>query len=253
MRSLFPYLFCLAWLLSIGRTAYPQLNTATLILEVVDYQTSWPIQQATVAVVDTELRTQTTTEGVAQLAGIPEGIHLISVEHSRFTSEVISLTFGPGAILEATLALERAPIEMEGIEIVDERIDPSLERRGYYRRKASGVGKYIEREELEERGKVLLSDALRGVAGVRIVTLDGQKVAVTMRRGSPCPMRVFIDGSRLSSGSAGPPQSDAVDLNMWALNEVAAIEVYTGLSQIPIQYSQYNRCGAVLIWTRVGE
>ena len=55
------------------------------------------------------------------------------------------------------------------------------------------------------------------------------------------------------NGAPFPLTHDVAINNYVSPDEVAAVEVYTGTSQIPAQFSssQYNaRCGVVVIWTR---
>jgi hypothetical protein len=44
------------------------------------------------------------------------------------------------------------------------------------------------------------------------------------------------------------------NLNSMETGEIEAIEVYTGVSQIPAKYNKTSGgCGVMLIWTRVGN
>ena len=221
---------------------------ATLKLIVYDYQSGFRIKGAQVSLNQGEIEGQTNLNGHVELQDIEPGTHVISVSFERYSGEVFALNFAEGEMIEIELGLERAPIEMEGIEIVEERLEISLERSGFYKRRATGVGRYLTKEEMDEKGKVLLSDALRGVSGVQVITYEGMKVAVSRRRGRVCPLKLYINGASLGGFDASNP--NVVDLDSRALEEVAGIEVYVGPSGIPIQYGQYNQCGVILVWTR---
>lgn len=222
--------------------------SATLKLIVYDYQSGFRIKGASVSLGQGEIEGQTDEDGYIELQHIAPGTYVVSVSFERYSGEVFALNFTEYEIIEIELGLERAPIEMEGIEIIEERAERSLERSGFYERRASGVGRYLTKEEMDERGKVLLSDALRGIPGVQVITYEGMKVAVSRRRGRICPLKVYINGVALGGFAASSPS--IVDLDSRALEEVAGIEVYVGPSEIPIQYGQYNQCGVILIWTR---
>ena len=49
------------------------------------------------------------------------------------------------------------------------------------------------------------------------------------------------------AGSTG----NIVDVDTIPLEEVAGLEVYIGPSETPIEYSRYNQCGVLLIWSRL--
>lgn len=223
---------------------------ATLKITVYDYQSGFRLKGARVSMNEGKIVGVTNGEGYVELENIPPGAHIVSVSFDKYSGEVFPLNFSEEETIEIELGLERAPVEMEGIEIVEERIEPSLERRGFYERKASGVGRYLTKEEMDEKGKILLSDALRGVSGVQVITYDGIKAAVSRRRGMLCPLRVYINGSTLGGRIISNSSVQVVDLDSQALEEIAGIEVYVGPSEIPVQYAQYNQCGVILIWTR---
>ena len=58
-----------------------------------------------------------------------------------------------------------------------------------------------------------------------------------------CPPSYFIDGMRAS----------ADDVRAVGVGEVEGIEVYRAQAQVPVQYQNRSSCGAVLIWTRIGD
>ena len=66
----------------------------------------------------------------------------------------------------------------------------------------------------------------------------------SVRADTPCELAVFLDGVHSPFLSA--------DIDALSAQDVVAIEVYRGPSQIPAQYNQLGRgegCGVVLVWT----
>ena len=59
----------------------------------------------------------------------------------------------------------------------------------------------------------------------------------------------YLDGMQMH-GTLGE-QGGILDLDTIPLEEVAGIEVYIGPSETPIEYSRYNQCGVMLIWSRL--
>ncbi len=54
----------------------------------------------------------------------------------------------------------------------------------------------------------------------------------------------FIDNLAIFSGQGW-------DMDHFVyIDDVAAIEVYTSLAQLPVQFRQRGNCGAVVVWTK---
>jgi hypothetical protein len=67
-----------------------------------------------------------------------------------------------------------------------------------------------------------------------------------------CYLDVYLDGAAVYSSSARG--TALFNLNSIEANEIEAIEVYTGVAQIPTQYNKTSGgCGVMLIWTRDGK
>ena len=233
-------------------------TSATFKLHITDFDTGIVLQYAIVQIEEQGIIGQTDENGVVELTGIPPGVHVISIECERYTSEVLVIAFNAGDVKEGDLGLVRAPIELGEIEIVEEALDQTLNRRGFYERQEKGGGRFVTKSEMDRKGKILLSEALRGLRGVSIINFQGSNVVVSRRRGKTCPLYVFLDGLRMRGTLSLPaddlrpmaPPMNAVDIDTLPVEEVVGVEVYIGPSEVPIQYNQFNACGVLLIWTR---
>lgn len=116
----------------------------------------------------------------------------------------------------------------------------------FYRRKARGVGKLFTREDIEGRAKTEAIYLLDGVAGVRIIKpKPDQPPELRVTRcgvGTNSSVPVFVNGLE-----TGPNTS--LLLKEFHVNDIEAMEVYTGPSQLPPE-AMGNACGAIFIWTR---
>lgn len=118
----------------------------------------------------------------------------------------------------------------------------SLASRGldeFLQRSRTGMGRYITGAEMERRGVLTVTEALRMIPGLRVTPSSGFGYAVTARGG--CAPEVYVDGMRTFDGS------QSLD-RLVQPNQVAGIEVYTGLGAVPARY-QSNGCGVLLVWT----
>ena len=119
-----------------------------------------------------------------------------------------------------------------------------LERRGFFRRRATGTGWYTTYAEPVFAYRHRLSEMLRAAPGVNVVQRGGGAHVFTNRDARGCPLAVFVDGAYTTIRNV-----DELDLEA-----VAAVEVYRSTSEVPIAFHAptYDRtCGALLVWSRL--
>jgi hypothetical protein len=152
---------------------------------------------------------------------------------------------------------------------------PALELNGFYDRERQGVGRYLRREDFGNRGNQNLAQVLSRVQGTAIYYSGPNQYIYFPRSGDPgggqllssrrppptggqgaapakwgppnnaCLPRLFLDGVRVAYDA----QSDIN--SVVNPDQVEAIEVFRGPSEIPAQYNDNNsQCGVILIWTR---
>ena len=121
-----------------------------------------------------------------------------------------------------------------------------LEREGFYDREKSGFGLFLTSYELGQRAATQTSELFRGLPGVNLTPVGNARYRINMTRsGGSCPPRVLLDGS---------PVADSDVDNFVEPQDVAAIEVYRGPSEVPGRWmGQRSACGLIVIWTKHGE
>lgn len=180
---------------------------------------------------------------VSRLGYVDEVSAEIVLEADRLTT--LEMTIHPDALA------------LEGLVVSTQARVVSLRNMGFYMRKKSAIGAFLQPSEIEKTQAFSTSGLLRSVSALRIrngvvSTLRGG----TGMSGEPCRLKVFIDGR-----DAGIDLDDAV-----IRYYVAAIEVYKSAATVPGQYvSQVQQgylmpsgvtvetCGAVLVWTQFGR
>jgi hypothetical protein len=177
------------------------------------------------------------------------------------TSVSASLPVAPREAVEVEVRLSATAVAMEPLRVTA-RVEPpkrrNLELNGFYERERLGIGKYVRREEIENRNNQNLAQVLARVQGSAIHYQGAKQYIYFPRNGRPslrqsmrgpaqnaCLPRLFVDGSRVTYDANN-------DINS-VVNpgQVEAIEVFRGPSEIPVQYNDSNSaCGVILIWTR---
>lgn len=124
---------------------------------------------------------------------------------------------------------------------------------GFRRRKEGGIGRFIDREDIERKDPVRLTDLLRDVPGLRLLC-DLGSCKIQFERARPpihrvdCPVLYFVDGT--------PYPMTFPDAHLFP-DDIEGIEVYTSAT-VPAEFNRMvgspdsgsPRCGVILIWTR---
>lgn len=115
-----------------------------------------------------------------------------------------------------------------------------MKLRGFYDRRASKRGHYIDRAQLDASTGKRLSEIIRDLPGVRL--LPSPSSAVSAIRFRNCQPLIWVDAVR----NVGD-ELDAVI----AIGDVEAMEVYISPGTVPAQFRDMRQpCGAILVWTR---
>jgi hypothetical protein len=201
-----------------------------------------PIAYAYVSVAD--IRGVADSGGRFQLTNLTPGTTSVLVRRLGFTPKRIGVTLAEGRADSVHVILALLPFELAGINT---EAAPIGRMADFERHRVNGQGIYIDRAELEKRRTPRLSDVLRRVPGVRILTDRTGRPLLRMGRssmGRDCPPEFWIDGVRAQFlGVDDVPVSD-----------IEALEVYRGPSGLPPEFnSRFTnaQCGAIIIWTRV--
>lgn len=221
-----------------------------------------PIRNAVVILDGEDRAALTDSAGSFTLVRLDPGRHVLEVSHLGRRSKQVTVDLAAGEAVEVSLSVEIEPVELPGLEVaVERRVQGKMA--GFYRRMERGSGHYITREEIAEIPGGRVSSVMRRVPNVNVRPCSQQGtipppgcMQVSMRRKAPsirfsartCQPHYYLDGTRiqLPRDQGG---IDAIDLQ-----QLEAVEVYRGPSEIPARYGGSDaQCGVVLLWTRTGR
>ena len=216
-----------------------------------------PLPHARISVVGTALVATADTDGTFRIVALPLGSQSVEVKLIGYATTLIPIQVEAGTDALLQVALTAIPVELKTVKVTAE---PSVlpEMRRFAERRARGSGTFFTRAEIDRMEARLFTDILRRVPGMQIETLDGvfgPTYSVQTSRnlgtngGHSCQMQFYVNGVPFTS------VGELAINHFVSPGEVAAVEVYSGASQTPPEYSSsmYNaRCGVVLIWTRIG-
>ena len=218
--------------------------------------TGRPISGARVTVWGTGVEMVTNADGAFALGTLPGGTHTLEVRAVGFAPARQPVDIVPGSQGAAEVELTNLGIILDTVKVTAQRVYVSrrlfdFERRmrmGFERRKRTGMGRFIDEEEIERRKPTLLTDLLRSVPGVYVEpsVWGGDDVLMRGNAGlglAKCRPDLIIDGSRLLID-----ETYSVNSLVWA-NEVRAVEVYSQSLSVPAEFQSVSGCGALVIWT----
>jgi hypothetical protein len=133
--------------------------------------------------------------------------------------------------VDVTLVLGTVAIPLEPLRVTARRRYLRTSRDEYFDRaervKRMGGGIIIEYEQLQRRvGSMIHTIVLENYAGMR-----------------NCPPSYFIDGMRATLD----------DVRNTPTSTVEGVEIYRSQTLVPVEYQGRSTCGAVLVWTQIGD
>ncbi|MEX2527808.1 MAG: carboxypeptidase regulatory-like domain-containing protein [Gemmatimonadota bacterium] len=166
------------------------------------------------------------------------GIYDVEFQRLGYRTAMDSVQVDPVSDIRMEVRLSPVALEMDPLIVTTTRRS-RLELNGFYARQAASGGSFIDRQEIDDRRPVYLSDLLRTVPSLRTTQLRDGTGSVVLGRGG-CPPIYYMDGIRLvdvqSQDLFVPP------------GDLEGVEVYTSANSPP-QYPG-NRCGSIVMWSR---
>jgi len=190
------------------------------------------------------VRAITGDSGEFRIAGVPPGTSVFNVRRLGFEAASFTAVLKSGKTHRATLTLSPTALALPTVAVADTNKTHWLDQ--FERRRAGSRGTFITRADIVKRSARTGSDIVRSVAGVRVSPggrAGGQSV-VTMNRGAggrTCFPTMYVHNM---------PYSGTID--DFSADDVEAVEVYLGISEIPPELDKNGRgiCGVIVVWTR---
>ena len=186
--------------------------------------------------------------GRFQVALMPLGARGVSVRRLGFAPTRAPIITSSGAADTVHLTLRAIVHELPEVTVQDQH--EALSRKflpEFWARRARGFGKFVTRDEIQQKGASRFVDIVRSVSGVQIMTHRGRQEIRFRGAGvgsmfRDCPPQYWLDGIPLMSGSAEEFSPDNVE----------AIELYAGPATTPARFNTRSpTCGTVVVWSRL--
>ncbi|HEX6966865.1 MAG TPA: carboxypeptidase regulatory-like domain-containing protein [Gemmatimonadaceae bacterium] len=220
--------------------------SGSLVLTVLD-SSGAGIADVQLRVAGTTTGGETNEHGTLRLSSVPAGRATIDARRLGFRPTTIQVNVTPAATAEATITLAVVARRLSPILVRGTAHNYSDRLAGFYQRRAHSVGHFFTRDQIENEHLLRLTDLFRRIPGMQITSTDVIQHAVRMR-GESCAPLVWMDGNPLAAAE--------FDLDAVSPESVEAMEVYSGLAEVPPGFMGPNglgSCGVIVLWSRVGQ
>lgn len=211
-----------------------------IIGRVFDERTDEVVTQALIFVDSVRHDVAVSSQGRFVITNLRPGKHRMEIRAIGYRPSILDVTLVDGQVLERQFAMvftgDRLP------ELAVEARNSKLLRRfgDFERRRQSGMGSFITRDEIRSRGYMRMSDAVRSIKGVRVDCGAVECLIRMVRSTAGCFPTYYVDGRVAGSFAESTPISD-----------VQGIEVYRGAAELPGEFAgDRGMCGVIVIWTR---
>ena len=171
------------------------------------------------------------------------------IGYGEVRSEPLLIGAREDLAVEIRMAVEAVPLEPLVVRSRSNGMDSQLG--GFYTRMArgrrSGLGHFIDYEEVDRQAAVESTDLLRTTPGVRVIPgRAGYGAAVRMTGG--CIPAIYVDGMQVNR----PPLRNTSLDELVNPMSIEGIEIYRGAMSHVGSYHDPAGCGLILVWTRRG-
>ena len=178
-------------------------------------------------------------------------LHIQLQGYAAYSGSIITITDGRTDL--GDIALQPSVTALDSIPARADARDPVLARTGFYDRRQSGTGIFLERVDVARKQARTATDILRGIANVTILRRGGAtdiliRATASFRGRTQCTPPIYLNGVLVAFGQS----SDArLDLESLRAEDVEAVEIYSGPASIPARFGgAHSACGVVAFWTR---
>jgi len=223
-----------------------------------------PIADVEVTLPDLDRHTVTDARGAFRVSDVPAGTHRVIVRRLGYGPLDTRLAFAPNGVVDRRVFLAKVTT-LDSVVVTERRTDLV----DFDENRRVGLGRFLDRTQLEQLKIEPLAEVLRRMPGVQVVSGTGNKAWVATTRGvrtgfsgdecsrpreseskldpKPCPVcyaNVYLDGMLLS-------RAEVPNVNRFTPDQLEGIEYYAGPSEIPARYSDmHGQCGVLVLHTR---
>lgn len=202
-----------------------------------------PVPDARISVQGSNATTSSSADGSFTLTGVPAGTQAVLVRRVGYAPVELPMDVKSRMPNQLTVRLGTFVPQLATVEVKEKKTeDPS--GTGFEHRRSTGMGKYLNEDEITNIHPTFTSDVLRRVPGLQVIG-SGASTNISTTRGNGC-VRYLVDRNPVDPGG------QSID-EMVNPQDVSAVEFYQP-SEAPMELSggPNSSCALLVIWTKRG-
>jgi hypothetical protein len=178
---------------------------------------------------------------------------VVRVRRIGFNAQYLSASLQAGETKTVEIVLDPGTVELPELSVTARSVKPieyawTTRYDDFFRRRQTGFGVYLTREDIDKRKPFRTPNLLVGIAGIRLRFYHSGPGGTDVEF-SRCPrVSVWIDGQK-QRFVAGTGLGLGELLERVLPSQIALMEVYRGPAEMPAEFLD-DSCAAVGIWTR---
>jgi hypothetical protein len=222
----------------------PLRGQARLSGQVLTSESRTPIAGAIVEIPSLHLSARSDSAGRFLIDGLASGDHQVIVRAVSFRPDTTWLDFRENEARSTDFLLSVSVTTLGGVRVTASEPEVRGRLAEFEERRRSGFGRFIDQSMIEANEHRRVADLISSNAsGINPVRGRGAETWIAAQR---APTREAMRRSSIATMCYMDVWLDGV-----ATPSIAAIEVYTGSSQVPPRFNKSGaNCGVIVIWTR---
>jgi hypothetical protein len=214
-----------------------------------------PLEGVQVVVDGSAASATTDSRGAFALSGLPDGTRMAEARALGYEPVRVRVEPSRTEPRTVTIAMGKRVATLDAVTVFGKHTRRMRDLTGFTERKAKGFGRFITRQEIDERNVFSACELLRRVPGINVMD-DGTTGCTANIRGATTG--TSPGGTRAAPHLCEPTvYEDNVpfggtfsEFTRTVLpKDIMGIEVYTSSTEPP-QF--FGPCGAIVVWTRMG-
>jgi Carboxypeptidase regulatory-like domain len=199
-----------------------------------------PVNNARITIHGTDVAVTSDSTGAFRANGLPAGTRALEVMALGYAPIRSSVDLRPNRESAISLSVGAKVNTLTGVEVVGAPAD----RSGFTKRRAQGLGFFLDANTMERRGAQNVAQALTAAPTLRGNGFDTQNPSRPIISGrNNCTPSAYLDGQLLRDGLGG------ID-DVLTIRRVGGVEVYPSPMEAPAQFRGVGSCAVILVWTR---
>jgi hypothetical protein len=214
-----------------------------------------PLEGAQVLVDGSPATASTDARGAFVLTGLPDGTRMAEARALGYEPVRERVELSRAEPRRVTIVMGKRVQTLDALTVVAKQREREQNLAGFLQRRKRGDGRYLTKEEIEQRDVQNACDLLRRVPGVHVMddgtgscraNIRGATTGATSAGTAPaphlCEPNIYVDNSAFGG-------TLAEFAKLIPARDIVGIEVYSSATEPP-QFS--GACGVIVIWTRAG-